>query len=201
VESPVFPARDLWPTLRYRTPILPSTAIIRRSALDEIGAFPTGIHYAEDWQLWLRLIKCYGKNAFQGVPESLTLYRCWDNNASRNFKPMAEVTLRMLDTILLEDLTGSRRTIWKRIIEARIYYGIALNLRSIQDEHYWEFAIESLLLWPFCGSTIPAHRYLVFLHMLWTRMRSFRFRLRYWWPIRKCREYLISKNSECCINK
>jgi glycosyltransferase involved in cell wall biosynthesis len=201
VESPVFPAQNLWPALRYRTPILPSTAIIRRSALDEVGAFPVGIKYAEDWQIWLRLIRRYGKSAFQGVPESLTLYRCWDNNASRNFKPMAEATLGMLDTILLKDLTGLRRIIWKRRIEARFYYGIALSLRSIQDDHYWEFVIESFLQWPFCGSMIPAHRYLVFLHMLWTRMRSFRFCFRYWWPIRKCREHLMSENNGCCVNK
>ena len=32
----------------------------------------------------------YGKNAFQEVPESLTLYRRWENNASKNFMRFAE---------------------------------------------------------------------------------------------------------------
>jgi glycosyltransferase involved in cell wall biosynthesis len=32
-EMAAFPARKLWPALRYRTPILPSTSVIRRSAL------------------------------------------------------------------------------------------------------------------------------------------------------------------------
>lgn len=34
-----FPADKLWPAIRYRTPILPSAAIIRRSALEEVGGF------------------------------------------------------------------------------------------------------------------------------------------------------------------
>lgn len=58
-----FPAKDLWPALRYRTPILPSTTMIRRSALLEVGLFRNRI--VEDWDLWFRLIKRYTSRAFQ----------------------------------------------------------------------------------------------------------------------------------------
>jgi hypothetical protein len=34
-----FPAKELWPALRYRSPILPSTSTIRRSALLAAAAF------------------------------------------------------------------------------------------------------------------------------------------------------------------
>jgi glycosyltransferase involved in cell wall biosynthesis len=186
---PAFPARNLWPALRYRTPILPSTSIIRRSALQEIGGFKK-LYCIDDWNLWFRLVRRYSSSAFQELPESLTLYRWWENNESKNFMPMAEAVLGMLDTLLLEGLIGVRRKIWKRRIEARIYYGLALNLREIHNERYWEFAIESFLKWPLFGTMITPYRYVVFVHMLWTRMRAFRFSFKYWWPTRRCRENL-----------
>jgi glycosyltransferase involved in cell wall biosynthesis len=186
---PAFPARNLWPALRYRTPILPSTAIIRRSALQEIGGFRKS-YCIDDWNLWFRLVRRYSSSAFQEVPLSLTMYRWWENNASKKFMPMAEAVLEMMDTLLLEGLTGFQRSLWKRRIEARVYYGLAVSLREIHDERYWEFAIESFLKWPFWGAMIPAYRYVVFAHMLWTRLRSGRLSLRYWWPVRKCRQDL-----------
>jgi glycosyltransferase involved in cell wall biosynthesis len=189
-EAPAFPARNLWPALRYRTPILPSTSIVRRSALEAIEAFKGWTNYGEDWQLWFLLVRRYGKNAFQEVPESLTFYRCWENNASKNFMRFAEGTIELLDTLLLDDLTGLRKYLWKRKIEARIYFNIALGLREIRSERYWEYAIESFLKWPFCGTMITPYRYFVFAHMLWTKMRRFRFSFRYWWPVRRCRENL-----------
>jgi glycosyltransferase involved in cell wall biosynthesis len=186
---PAFPARKLWPALRYRTPVLPSTAIIRRSALEEIGGFKK-IYCIDDWNLWFRLVRRYSSSAFQEVPESLTLYRWWDNNESKNFMPLTVAVLGMLDSLLLADLTGARKRLWKRKIEARIYYGLSLKLREIHNDRYWEYAIESLLKWPFAGIMITPYRYVVFAHMLWTRIRNFRFSFRYWWPERRCRENL-----------
>jgi hypothetical protein len=103
---------------------------------------------------------------FPGNSPKLTMYRWWENNVSKNFMPVAEAVLEMLDTLLLEDLTGFQRQLWKRRIEARVYYGLAVSLREIHDERYWEFAIESFLKWPFCGAIIPPYRYIVFAHML-----------------------------------
>lgn len=184
---PAFPSKELWPALRYRTPILPSTSIIRRSAFHEIGGF-IQIYCIDDWNLWFRLIRRYSASAFQEHPESLTLYRWWEGNLSKNFMPMAEAVLGMSDTLLLDGLTGLNRAIWKRRMEARIYYGLAVKLREIHDERYWEFAIESLLRWPFFGTMISPHRYVVFANMVWKRLQHFSFSFRYWWPVRRCRE-------------
>jgi glycosyltransferase involved in cell wall biosynthesis len=189
--APVFPARNLWPALRYRTPILPSTSIVRRSALEEIEAFNGWTNTGEDWQLWFCLVRRFGKDAFDDVPESLTFYRCWENNATKNFRRFASGTLDLLDSLLLEDLTGWRKYLWKRRIEARIYFHIALSLRDVKDERYWEYALESLFKWPFWGAVVPWRRYSVLAHMLYTKLRNFRMDARYWWPIRNCREGLI----------
>jgi glycosyltransferase involved in cell wall biosynthesis len=182
-----FPAKELWPALRYRTPILPSTSIIRRSALLEIGGFEN-VYCVDDWNLWFRLVRRYSVSAFQEVPESLTTYRWWENNESKNFMPLAKAVIELTDNLLLEDLTGFKKWIWKRKIEARIYYSLAVSLREIQNDRAWEFAIESFLKWPFCGTVITCSRYRVLAHMLWTRSRNFQFNFRYWWPRRRCRE-------------
>ncbi len=190
---PAFPATDLWPALRYRTPILPSTSIVRRSALQEVGGF-LPLYCVDDWNLWFRLVRRYSAKAFQEHPESLTLYRRWEGSESRNFMPMSKAVLGLLDDLLLDGLSGFRREIWRRRIEAKVYYELSLGLRDRKNERYWEFAIESLLRWPFCGKIVPPHRYLVFAHMLGTRLRNFSWRPRYWWPVRRCRENLTLSN-------
>ncbi|SFS16770.1 Glycosyltransferase involved in cell wall bisynthesis [Granulicella pectinivorans] len=188
-EMPSFPAQELWPALRYRTPILPSTALVRRSALIEIGGFKN-VYCVDDWSLWFRLVQRYSKDAFQEVAESLTLYRWWENNESKNVLPMTGAALSLLDTLLLSDLKGIPRAMWKRRVEARLFYRLAVDLREANHERYWEFAIESFLRWPLFGKIVPAYRYKVLAHMLWTRLRHFHLDFRYWWPRRKSREGL-----------
>lgn len=189
-EVPAFPARKLWPALRYRTPILPSTTIIRRSALLEVGGFNTVP--TEDWDLWFRLIRHYSSSAFQEIPESLLLYRQWENNLSKRYMNMARGAIQMLDTLLLEDLSGLAKKFWKRRIQAKIYYNVAIAMRESEDERYWAFAIASLLSWPFCGKIVPPHRYWVLASMFKKRLQSFRFSFRYWWPQRRCIEEIRS---------
>jgi glycosyltransferase involved in cell wall biosynthesis len=193
---PAFPAADLWPALRYRTPILPSTAMIRRSALEEVGTFSTEYAHGEDWELWFRLVRRYSAAAFQDMPERLTVYRSWENNVTKNFMRATTSSLRLLDTVLLADLSGIRKNIWKRKIEARIFYHVAIACREIESDRHWEYAIESFLKWPLWGAVLPVHRYRVFAHMLYTRLRKFRLSAAYWWPRRRCREDLTTTDPD-----
>jgi glycosyltransferase involved in cell wall biosynthesis len=186
--SPAFPAKYLWPALRYRTPILPSTSVVRRTALLEIGGFRTAplVRRVEDWDMWVRLIRRYSSAAFQELPESLLLYRVLPNSESSSFLPMAANTLYMLETLLIADLDGKQRGLWRRRFHARLYYNLSIKLREQHNDRYWEFALESMLQWPFFGKIVPFYRYRVFAHMLYTRIRNFRFSFRYWWPVRRC---------------
>lgn len=186
VLGSVFPARDLWPALRYRTPILPSTSIIRRSVLSEVGGFNKIA--TEDWDLWFRIVRRYSADAFQEVPDSLLLYRQREDSLSRKFIALAAATFHLLDTALLDGLSGFSKIIWRRRIEARFYYQLAVSLREAGDARYWGFAIESFLKWPLWGRVVPFQRYRVFAHMLYKRFLNFRFNLRYWWPGRGCTE-------------
>ena len=186
---PAFPAKNLWPALRYRTPILPSTSIVRRSALQEIGGF-NNLYCIDDWNLWFRMVRRYSPSEFQEIPESLTMYRWWENNTSKNFMAVAEAVLGMTETLLLADLTGIQRRLWERRVKAKIFYNLALGLREIQNDRYWEFAIESFLKWPFFGLIVTPRRYLVLIHMFLTRVRNYSSSFRYWWPVRKCNDNL-----------
>lgn len=194
-EMPAIPDRDLWPALRYRQPILPSTCIVRRSALEEEGGFKRVArrYFPEDWDLWFRLIRRYSASVFLAVPQTLTLYRWWENNASKNFMPMSDAKLELLDNFLLEDMSGLRKILWKRRIEARFYFDLARGFREVNNERYWEYAIESLVQWPFWGTIVPWGRYRVVLHMFYIRLQNFRMDARYWWPLRKCREGLMKQ--------
>ena len=167
---PVFPARELWPALRYRSPILPSTTTIRRSALLEVGGFRQ--IFIEDWDLWFRLVRKYSAAAFQELPESLLLYRRWDGNATNNHIRYANGMLDLIDHTLLEDLSGIERVIWKRKIEARIHHELAVELRKSDDPRHFGHAVESLRRWPLWGKVVPAQRYKIFAHMLYSQARA-----------------------------
>jgi glycosyltransferase involved in cell wall biosynthesis len=185
-EVAAFPARDLWPALRYRTPILPSTSVVRRAALLEVGNFRSVL--TEDWDLWIRLMRRYSAKAFQEVPKNLLLYRHLETGLSKKYMKMATGNMSMLNNMTLEDLSGFSKSIWRRKIEAKIYFNLSVAMRENMDERYWAFAIESMLRWPFWGKVVTPHRYLVFANMLYKRLLDFRLSFRYWWPVRNCRE-------------
>ena len=78
IETPPFPTftDNLFCELLNLTGnhILISSTIVRKSALDDVGAFPDDPEHrsAEDWDLFLRLSSKY---KFHGIPESLVLRR------------------------------------------------------------------------------------------------------------------------------
>jgi glycosyltransferase involved in cell wall biosynthesis len=187
LESPGFPAQNLWPALRYRTPILPSTAIVRRSALLELNGFNTHPRYRriEDWELWFRLIRRHSPAAFSCIPDSLLTYRVLAESESKNVLPLTANSLAMLDMLLLDGLSPFPRFLWKRRIKARFLYHLSRSLREAGHPRSWEFAIESTLQWPLFGTIVPFARYRVFAHMLYRRLLGFQFNFRYWWPVRR----------------
>lgn len=182
-----FPAKDLWPALRYRSPILPSTSLVKRDALMCAGCFGN-TSAAEDWDLFFRLIRLYPLAAFQDIPESLLLYRQREDSLSKGFIATSLVKFNLLDHRLLEGINGVPKLLWKRKIEARFFHDLALSFRSAHDPRYWEFALESMIRWPLWGRVVPWSRYRVVANMLFVRLKHFQFNRRYWWPIRRCNE-------------
>jgi glycosyltransferase involved in cell wall biosynthesis len=143
---PAFPASELWPALRYRSPILPSTTTIRRSELLAAGGFRKV--FIEAWDLWFRLIRTHSAAAFQDLPESLLLYRRWDGNATNHHVRYADGMLELIHQTLLTDLSGLERLLWKRRIEARIHHELSIEVRSNNDPRYLRHAVTSMRRWP-----------------------------------------------------
>jgi glycosyltransferase involved in cell wall biosynthesis len=166
---PAFPACDLWPALRYRSPILPSTATIRRSALLAVNGFRKVS--VEDWDLWFRLIRRYSAAVFQELPESLLLYRRWDGNATNHHVRYANGMLELMNHTLLNDLSGLKRRLWKRRIEARIHHELSVELRNSGDLRYMKHAVTSLRRWPLWDKVVPARRYKIFANMVYKRVK------------------------------
>ncbi len=60
-----------------------SAAVVRKEALDRMGAFDEAIDMGIDWELWLRLSTEYD---FYHVDESLLYYRIWEGQMSHKWK-------------------------------------------------------------------------------------------------------------------
>ena len=85
---------DLLPGLFRRNPIPVSSAVVRRDALHDAGgyegAFPNA---AEDWDLWLRLLR---KGAtFVSVPDARILYRRHAGGLTADVASLARAQLRL----------------------------------------------------------------------------------------------------------
>jgi hypothetical protein len=60
-----------------------SSAVVRKEALDRLGAFDETIAMGIDWELWLRLSTEYD---FYHIDESLLYYRIWEGQMSHKWK-------------------------------------------------------------------------------------------------------------------
>jgi glycosyltransferase involved in cell wall biosynthesis len=127
------PPSELWPTLRYRPPIHPSSSIIKRAALIECGGFDHRFRLDDDWEMWLRFFRRHSSSAFAAVTEPVTIYRVVEDSLSSKIMAMLAQHLVLLDSSLLEDLTGLRRFLWRRRILAKFLYDSAIGLRDQDD--------------------------------------------------------------------
>ncbi len=70
--------------IRLANPFLPSSAFVRRAALDQVGLFDERIDFEEDWDLWLRLHQRFGFECFAVVDAAVCYY--WLNLSERSVK-------------------------------------------------------------------------------------------------------------------
>lgn len=70
-----------------------SNPLVKRSALDAVGEFKQDLHWAEDWDLWLRLARQFN---FVCVPKFQVLYRKRSSSASNNISMMAQQACKII---------------------------------------------------------------------------------------------------------
>lgn len=64
--------------IKLANPCLVSQAAIRREALKHVGGFDGRIAFEEDWDLWLKLDRAYGRAAFAVITDPVCFYTIED---------------------------------------------------------------------------------------------------------------------------
>lgn len=165
-EIPPFPPAKLWPALRYRSPILPSSVVVQKSALLRVGGFDAMLPQAEDWDLTFRLFRAHPAGSFGATTEALCCYRRWGGNQTNNQLVLLRAIEQVIETVT-SDLHGPRKWLWRRQILGRAYSETAIELRERAQPGFLPLMMYSLLMWPFGGNVAPGiRRYKTLLHML-----------------------------------
>jgi glycosyltransferase involved in cell wall biosynthesis len=96
---------DCLALLLTRNTITTSSVVLRRQVLGD-ERFVTGLHAAEDWDLWLRLAS---RTQLGYVDEELTEYRFHDNNTIRQVELMLSGELTVIDRALARAVVPAQR--------------------------------------------------------------------------------------------
>lgn len=166
------PPDEFWPSIRWRSPVNTSSALIRREALLRVGGFDTAFRLAQDWNLWYRLYRDNPPGSFGAVYEPLCFYRRWEGNATNKPLALLQANEQMVESVT-RDLRGSTRWLWRRRILARVYFETAIELREREMGGHLRMTLRSLASWPFGGECAAAwKRYKTLLHMLFTETQA-----------------------------
>ena len=139
---------NLRETLRWCNPgIPPSSVLLRRSAIEELeSGFDERQMGSEDWNMWFRLIV---KGPFCICPEPLTDYRSAPGGLSGDADHMYNDFMKMLDDVLLADMTGLRRALWRRRIMSYQAFKACLTARAAGDKAAERgYMMKSIADWP-----------------------------------------------------
>jgi glycosyltransferase involved in cell wall biosynthesis len=134
--------------LRWCNPgIPPSSVLLRRSALEKLeSGFDERHRGSEDWNLWFRLIV---QGPFCICPEPLTDYQSSSGGLSGDADHMYGDFMKMLDDVLLADLHGISRAIWRRRIMSYQAFKACLTARAAGDKaSEREYMMKSVADWP-----------------------------------------------------
>jgi len=105
-----------------------SSAVIRRTVLDQVGLFDTNLALAIDYDLWLRIAQRF---PFDYVDEPLVMYRTGHASLSRRTEERLKTAAGIMDRFLHEH--GGQAVLNPALVrraQAETYYEIALAIRS-----------------------------------------------------------------------
>jgi glycosyltransferase involved in cell wall biosynthesis len=131
--------------LRYCNPIAPSSVLVRREAVIQIGSFRDGLNACEDWGLWFRLLPL---GHLEAVPDFLTDYYVYPNSLSTNPENMLQAANAIIDLTLTADLRGLDRWAWRRRILATQLCSAGLIARDNGLKNELRYMFQSLCAWP-----------------------------------------------------
>lgn len=116
-----------------------SSVVFRRSVLDDVGGFDTGLRVAEDYELYLRIARSYPICCHPAV---VAEYRMHHANVSHNAELMLTVTLRVLKS-QAHYIHGARRLFaflegirtWRKQYGRKLAAELARSFPTLQRCH------------------------------------------------------------------
>lgn len=147
-----------FPVVVMKSPVAPSTVVVRKSVFDEVGLFDTGLRSAEDWELWVRIAARF-RAAKLTAP--LVFYRVHPAGLSKQAERMEacerEVMRRVFTTY--PDRCGwrmRRKTRGYAAYNSAFRYGLTGSWRSALGR-----ILDSFWQWPFPYSRaeMAGHRF------------------------------------------
>lgn len=172
--APLGAPADIFWTLLHENLLSQSAAVARRDALIEAGCYDESMHYAEDYDLWLRVAL---RAPFVGTPSVTTNYRVHSAQSSRSAPRMAQgwwtaraharaivaatqppQALERLDVVMRQAWEADLREAWRTADRARIETVLALHdsvpgaatLRSRWERRvrrFWPMWAPAALVW------------------------------------------------------
>jgi glycosyltransferase involved in cell wall biosynthesis len=110
---------DIWDRLVTDNPIGASGVMVRRAALDDVGAFSVNRDRfrvdVEDWELWIRIAARWRVGL---VPRVVYRYRRHDSNSSTDLESLEAAYRNLLD-VVFRDVSPERRAL-RPLAESRI---------------------------------------------------------------------------------
>jgi glycosyltransferase involved in cell wall biosynthesis len=110
-------AGNALPRLARGNVVILASVVVRRTALDAVGAFEPTLHACEDWDLWLRIARRF---PFAFVDEELTLYRVHPGNTAR--AAVLEGGLRVVDRLYADPDMPRLTHLTRAEARARLYW-------------------------------------------------------------------------------
>jgi glycosyltransferase involved in cell wall biosynthesis len=144
------PVSEMYVSMMGRCSFFPSCVVIRKSTLVALGGFNQDPSWAEDWDLWVRLIQAGIR--FACCPEPLLLYRIHpDSETSDSLRWFAKGE-RVLRGRVLPNLTGISRLRAINRFYGDVGYFTARKLWDVRDRRCIYFLTRSILHQPFTNS-------------------------------------------------
>lgn len=139
---------DSLSALRYGNSITPSTVVVKRDALLQVGLFDENLRGAEDWDIWVRLAIQGASFSFLDSP--LLHYTESSGSLSAGARMLTDELTVLQKGNVLHGLTGAERAYCAKKIRAAIYCRAALVDRARNNRNgELKKILRSILEWPF----------------------------------------------------
>ena len=133
--------------LPVRGIFMPTCVVLRRRALEAVGGFDQNFTPAEDWEMWLRLLRSGAR--FVQVREPLVQYRVHTASASFNPHKTVKAAMHLIDQRVLPHLPRWRRPLYRRRSLSRFEGEAALVIRDNRQPGALRMMIQSICRHPF----------------------------------------------------